>query len=326
MELQVEPETAAHFSVEGFKKWKAQKATEASTEAETKADGESTQEAEPESTSETHQEADSNATSAPEQDPETDYVIPRVLTEEEKRERKLQKEQEAKRRAQEVADLNRQYAGLNPAKKSLKDLLLWEEDYAWYWKHLHEGIWEAGAVRLEDRTRLEEPVFYTTDTGEIHKTIEAQCGHFFKERARALRDAINSSELSPDEKKKQLAMIDALWELAARHMKFKNMTKEEIRNYGADYQESSRTRTHNRVIEALNNLNNLARKYNLTPFTPRNFMTSEYRIQTPAMKVRMRYDRDLVEEYYAIAFSRELAEEKKKAKDMFSGFFGGSDY
>jgi hypothetical protein len=44
------------------------------------------------------------------------------------------------------------------------------------------------------------------------------------------------------------------------------------------------------------------------------------------MKVRMRYDRDLVEEYYAIAFSRELAEEKKKAEDMFSGFYGGSDY
>ena len=98
-------------------------------------------------------------------------------------------------------------------------------------------------------------------------------------------------------------------EFVYHHVAFKRMTRYEQRSkYGSgghEY-ENARTNAHNDVIEHLNRLNNLARKYGTTPFTPRNFWKSIKTKQTDSVARRMRYDRDVVEEYYAIAFSREF--------------------
>jgi hypothetical protein len=313
VEMQIEPETAARISVDAFKKWKAEKAEE---QSESETEVEPTEEPEAETVQEP-------GVAEETQESEVEYVTPRVLSPEEAKERQRQREADAKARAKEVADLNQEFIRRKPF---LKDIPFWEEDLEFSWQILQDYIKRAKGLSMEDEARMEESAFFTYDTGTLHETIEAQSGHFFRERARALRDAINASDLTEAEKKAQLDKIDALWENAVKHLEFKNMYPEEIRGYGADYYERSRTRVHNATITSLNELNDLARSYKLKPFTPRNFWTSDVRNQTPEMQRRMRYDRDLVEEYYAIAFERELADEKSKANDQFSGFYGGSDY
>lgn len=343
MEIQAEPEVVAHGIADAFKKQRAEASSDDSIEntdedtpktVETENNNAETNEADETDDGEMPELEtpadiiDDSEPSTAEDTPkdEEEYITPRVLTPEESRERMRQREEEAKQRAKAVAELNQDFI---EAKPSIKDFRFWEEEFEFNWNLLREYIHRAHGNTMADEARMEEPAFFTEDTGVLHETIEAQSGHFFHERARALRDAINNNaDLTEAEKKRQLDKIDALWEQASRHMNFKNMTREDVRGYGSEYYERSRTLVHNGTIRALNDLNDLARSYKLKPFTPRNFWPSDgSRKEDPEpIKRRMRYDRDLVEEYYAIAFERELADEKKKASDQFSGYYGGADW
>ena len=132
----------------------------------------------------------------------------------------------------------------------------------------------------------------------------------------ALLNAIRSSD--DPEAEKDLERAKSFYPAVMRHLDFK-YTTEPGEVYGDDeigmrLFEEARTRAHNDVIKCLNDLNDLARKYHVRPFTVRNFLPSDVRSkksQTEAVSKIMRYDRDIIEEYYDIAFSSDV--QKRKA-------------
>ena len=166
--------------------------------------------------------------------------------------------------------------------------------------------------KLETIAQCEQATIFSTDDAELHKTIEAQAGKFYHKRMSALREAIQSS--NDESSEADLNYAKDFYGTVMSHLDFKYMTPEDVRSYGYEEYERGRTHAHNAAIEHLNGLNDLARKYHVRPFTVRNFWPSNLRNksnQTQAVSKVMRYDRDLVEEYYAIAFSSEIQRRKK---------------
>lgn len=172
--------------------------------------------------------------------------------------------------------------------------------------------------RLETVAECEQVMIFSANDTELHKTIEAQAGRFYHKRMMALREAIQSSNRENSEE--DLNYAKDFYGTVIHHLDFKYMTPEEVRSYGYEEYESGRTYAHNAAIKHLNGLNNLAKKYHVRPFTVRNFWPSNLRSksdQTRAVSRVMRYDRDLVEEYYAIAFSSEIQRRKNiQARQM----------
>ena len=147
----------------------------------------------------------------------------------------------------------------------------------------------------------------SSEESELRKTIEAQAGNFYYERVRDLKEAIDNSK-DPNAEK-DTDYIYEFRDTVYGHLDYKYMTPEEIKDYGPEQYERQRTRTHNSVIEHINGLNSLAKKYGTRPFTVRNFWPSSIRNkkeQSEAMRKILRYDRDIVEEYYAVIFSDEV--------------------
>ncbi len=189
---------------------------------------------------------------------------------------------------------------------SEEEFLLWEEDFAGDWERLQEYLRKGEISSSEQEADIEEPMFFTRDERVLHETIEAQACHYYHKRAKELREAIAASGVEdPEEVMKPLSDF---YMQVNEHLRFKYMSHDDLEyEYGGDYASYDRGRTaaHNNTITALNRINDLARRFGTTPFTPRNFWTSykDMKSQTPAESTRMRYDRDVVEEYYAIAFS-----------------------
>jgi len=220
--------------------------------------------------------------------------------------------------ATNVCDIQKDFAGAlarakEKGKNTLdkKDFELWEGDYRDAWNAMEERERSAGLYSPAQIAAVEEPVIAYLVDSELHKTIEAQAGHYYDERSDALLAAIRKSD-EPD-KKADLEYARDFRRAVLRHLDYKYIEAGgDWRKDDADYYNRSRTRAHNSVIDHLNGLNALAEKYKTTRFTPRNFWTSDIKEQTPAMSRRMRYDRDIVEEYYAIAFSYEINDYEKE--------------
>lgn len=159
---------------------------------------------------------------------------------------------------------------------------------------------------LETIANSEQAMIFSADSNELHKTIEARAGFFYRDRMNALRQAISTSA---DEKASEdLEYAKDFYNVVMTHLDYRYMPPEDIRDYGYDKYDHDRTRAHNAVINHLNNLNNLAKKYNVRPFTVRNFWTSDLRDekhQTASVAKVMRYDHYIVEEYYSLAFTSE---------------------
>ncbi|MBR3144059.1 hypothetical protein IKF12_02565 [Candidatus Saccharibacteria bacterium] len=197
-------------------------------------------------------------------------------------------------------------------KMSEKEFLEWEDGLEIDLRQAeHEE--RLGKLSFSQATEARQHmVAYYVDT-ELHKTIEAQAGNYYDERDRALRQAIKDS--GKPESEEDLMYLNSFYPAVAHHLEYKYMTPSTIRDYGADRYERERTRAHNDAIRRLNGINDLARKYRTRPFTARNFATSDLvnkNAQSLATQRVMRYDRDIVEEYYAIAFSYEVRDIKAK--------------
>ena len=168
-------------------------------------------------------------------------------------------------------------------------------------------------MNLDAIAEVSQHMIFSANDAELHKTIEAQAGRFYYERMDALRKAIQ--ETGGENAEKDLDYARNFFPAVMTHLDFKYMTPADVRDYGYDDYERQRTRAHNDAIKHLNGLNDLAKKYHTRPFTVRNFWSSdirEKRGQTPAIQRVMRYDRDIVEEYYAIAFSEEVRKRQNK--------------
>ena len=175
-----------------------------------------------------------------------------------------------------------------------------------------------GNFGIEQTAECAQHMVTSTNDAELHKTVEAQAGNYYYERMEALRQAIEDSD---DEKaKEEIDYLKSFYPAVVEHLDFKYMSPDDVRDYGYDAYEYRRTRVHNDVIKHLNGVNDLARKYHVRPLTIRNFWSSDLvrkDAQTPAIAKVMRYDRDVVEEYYEIAFSSEVRRRKaKQERDM----------
>jgi hypothetical protein len=228
----------------------------------------------------------------------------------------------ARRFAKEVHDIQIDFAvqlkrSAERGEKQLpqREFERWEDDYRDMWRGMEGQVREANRQNTGDTmakaAELEDPVItYLKDT-ELYQTVEAQAGHYYDERSDALLKAVRGSA-NPD-KEEDLEYVRGFRRAVMEHLAYKYMEGNGSWQSGdADYYNRSRTRAHNDVIKRLNGLNALSEKYGTRRFTSRDFWTSENQNQTPEMSRRMRYDRDIVEEYYAIAFAYEEAELKKE--------------
>ena len=227
---------------------------------------------------------------------------------------------EATRLFNEVREIQRDFARRsatiqeNGETMSKKEFERWEDAFTDEYDAAKREINSAGLNLDAEAEATQHMVTYTQDS-ELHKTIEAQAGNFYYERYNALRQAIQSS--GDEDAEEDLKYLGGFLSSVERHLDYKYMTREEVRDYGPEAYERQRTAAHNNAIEHLNGLNRLAKKYSTRPFTVRNFWPSsirQKRSQTPAIAKVMRYDRDIVEEYYAIAFSTEVREREAKQR------------
>ncbi len=239
--------------------------------------------------------------------------------------------------SRDIAAINQAFIGLvkkkyggDPSKVGREEFLRWEDDFAYSWRLVTSGMRDAMILyNMEESAKAQESMFFTTDEETLQYTVEAQAGRFFYERAEALTDAIKQDQsIDENERKKRSGLLGKFYQSVNRHLELKYMTPEEKKGeFEGNQYDTTRTMVHNRTISQLNALNDLARSYKLRPFTPRNFWTSENQDQTPAMKRKMRYDRDVVEEFYGIAFSSiEEAQARKLEKSIERMRYGEMSY
>lgn len=229
---------------------------------------------------------------------------------------------EATRFFKEIFDIQQDFANRsakireNGETMSQKEFEKWEDAFSYEYNSAKEEIYSAN-LNLDAEAEAAQHMVTSTKESELHKTIESQAGNFYYERTNTLRKAIQNSDSNTAAK--DLEYLATFPSSVARHLDYKYMTREEVRDYGPETYERQRTAAHNNAIEHLNGLNELAKKYGTRPFTVRNFWPSNIRDkrgQTPAIAKVMRYDRDIVEEYYAIAFSSEVRNREAKQKHL----------
>lgn len=166
---------------------------------------------------------------------------------------------------------------------------------------------------LETMAECAQHMILTTDEEKTYKTIEAQAGNYYHERSAALKQAIESSGQS--ESKQDLDSIRKFYYAVVDHLDYRYPMPGEVERRGYEEFEKERTLSHNNLIKAFNDINDLARKYHVRPFTIRNFCPSDAREkkdQTPAVARLMKYDRYVLQSFYIAAFSSE--EQRRKAK------------
>ena len=166
---------------------------------------------------------------------------------------------------------------------------------------------------LETMAECAQYMILTTDEEKTYKTIEAQAGNYYHERSAALKQAIESSGQS--ESKQDLDSIRKFYYAVVDHLDYRYPMPGEVERRGYEEFEKERTLSHNNLIKAFNDINDLARKYHVRPFTIRNFCPSnarEKKDQTPAVARLMKYDRYVLQSFYIAAFSSE--EQQRKAK------------
>lgn len=166
---------------------------------------------------------------------------------------------------------------------------------------------------LETMAECAQYMILTTDEEKTYKTIEAQAGNYYHERSAALKQAIESSGQS--ESKQDLDSIRKFYYAVVDHLDYRYPMPGEVERRGYEEFEKERTLSHNNLIKAFNDINDLARKYHVRPFTIRNFCPSDARDkkdQTPAVARLMKYDRYVLQSFYIAAFSSE--EQRRKAK------------
>ncbi len=166
---------------------------------------------------------------------------------------------------------------------------------------------------LETMAECAQHMILTTDEEKTYKTIEAQAGNYYHERSATLKQAIESSGQS--ESKQDLDSIRKFYYAVVDHLDYRYPMPGEVERRGYEEFEKERTLSHNNLIKAFNDINDLARKYHVRPFTIRNFCPSDAREkkdQTPAVARLMKYDRYVLQSFYIAAFSSE--EQQRKAK------------
>lgn len=218
------------------------------------------------------------------------------------------------------------YLANNNGNISKEEFEKWEDDYSFNYQHMQSLALRAGYPanatsyfdHIEGNTTLpfsdlppnkEEKDSYTDNT------IEAVAGKFYSERMNNLVQAIKSN--GSEESIQDYESLGNFWSLVSDHLFYKS---QQYVQFDSDYQarryDERRTDAHNAIIDKLNQMNDLCRKYGVRPFTMRNFVTTRRKIKTASggLERRQRFDRDIVESYYAHAFGGAVDQEVAKIK------------
>lgn len=191
------------------------------------------------------------------------------------------------------------------------EFVIWERDFREYWVRLQDQV-HLGGLDANVEATAESPMMLSYDDQSVlAETIEAQSAHFFHKRLNELLGAIRTS--GNKDAKRDIDIAFGLRETALEHINWRTMPISEIRKYGMKEADRARISAHNNLIIHFNTMNDLAEKYGTTRFTPRNFWFSNPDQKQPVdIEKRMRNDRDIVEEYYQIAFEPEYRDAMKR--------------
>ena len=218
-------------------------------------------------------------------------------------------------------DQRRQNLESNGSKMSQQEFEKWEDALSDELEFANDEL-EKTDNSLETIAESARFMIVTTDEHKTYKTIEAQAGNYFHDRMIALKNAIESS--GDQSLKADLEYTKGFYLAVMDHLDHRYEDPEKVFSMGVDKFDKERTMAHNNVINYLNRLNDLTRKYHVRPFTVRNFCPSDARPkerQTPAIADLMSYDRYSVQSYYSIAFSSEVR--RRQAIQERNNRYGG---
>lgn len=218
-------------------------------------------------------------------------------------------------------DQRRQNLESNGSKMSQQEFEKWEDALSDELEFANDEL-EKTDNSLETIAESARFMIVTTDEHKTYKTIEAQAGNYFHDRMIALKNAIESS--GDQSLKADLEYTKGFYFAVMDHLDYRYEDPEKVFSMGVDKFDKERTMAHNNVINYLNRLNDLTRKYHVRPFTVRNFCPSDARPkerQTPAIADLMSYDRYSVQSYYSIAFSSEVR--RRQAIQERNNRYGG---
>ena len=204
-------------------------------------------------------------------------------------------------------------------KISQKEFERWEEEYDEQYSLADDRLHEEGADFTKYCDVMVNTVAYPGSGREndLKGTVEAYAGNYYFDRKQALENAIKESDKTEKEKEKDISALDNFVSAVYTHIDYKYATQDEQRDYGIERFDRDRTRAHNEAMKQLNNINDLAREYGTKPFTVRNFHPSDTvskNRQTQAESTIFRYDRNIVEEYYAYAFASKVSRAEAQMK------------
>ena len=218
-------------------------------------------------------------------------------------------------------DQRRQNLESNGSKMSQQEFEKWEDALSDELEFANDEL-EKTDNSLETIAESARFMIVTNDEHKTYKTIEAQAGNYFHDRMIALKNAIESS--GDQSLKADLEYTKGFYFAVMDHLDYRYEDPEKVFSMGVDKFDKERTMAHNNVINYLNRLNDLTRKYHVRSFTVRNFCPSDARPkerQTPAIADLMSYDRYSVQSYYSIAFSSEVR--RRQAIQERNNRYGG---
>jgi len=189
----------------------------------------------------------------------------------------------------------------------------WEDELAEYYEEMRA---KSHLFRPELAAKLEVAATdiafreRTTVRGEGKEKhlipVEAYAGHFMKERVADLKNAIEA--IDEEQRDEIISEISDFYLVCLEHSQFLNGDK--MQELSPEEYESKRTEAHNKVIFALNSLNDRCRQFGVRPLTLRNFEDTfgeNAKLHNREQLDRKKADRGMVELYYSIAF-KDLAE------------------
>lgn len=206
-------------------------------------------------------------------------------------------------------------------------LAKYEEDIAFNWQRMDNA---ADTAMSKGLIRSSYELADTQQLGivEPHETVEAATGIFYKERIEALREKVEAAEQTEDVAAEKQLMRQT-WRRVMDYIEASTDYDFLHRDYNS-YQNARRT-CHNNMIEQLNNLNLLAKKYETKPLTARNFMTNDFyydarKDRSGRLNHRANYDRETVLAYFRTAFQTDFKIMDKKAQKLRDSLQPGMTY
>lgn len=204
--------------------------------------------------------------------------------------------------AKEYCNIERNFSEESKRKslwKNEKEFKIWEDDAREAFDKMKSAEENAGLLTMKkqhERNRIEN-----ISQTKVEDTIEVYSGHFYESRSEALIEKLKS-----ENNEEAIEKVGSLHEYAAKHVEA--VRDKNLRATNVEAWNRNCRKTHNELINLLNDINWLAKGRDLTPLTFRNFETNDYFYNKNDdiggyTDARAEYDRAIVEKYCETAFS-----------------------